>query len=42
VSITPDQANSVKLCELDSISDGDIARVEIDGRPIAYARLGDQ
>lgn len=42
MSTTPDQASSVKLCELDSINDGDIARVEIDGRPIAYARVGDQ
>jgi len=42
MSTTPEQTSSVKLCELDSISDGDIARVEIDGRPIAYARIGDQ
>ena len=38
-----DTANTtaVKLCELDSIDDGDIAYTEIDGRPIAYARIGD-
>jgi 3-phenylpropionate/trans-cinnamate dioxygenase ferredoxin subunit len=38
----PDETGpTVKLCEVDSLADGDLARAEIDGRPIAYARIGD-
>ena len=32
---------AVKLCDVDSVADGDIAMTEVDGRAIAYARLGD-
>ena len=32
---------AVKLCDVDSLADGDIAMTEIDGRAIAYARIGD-
>ncbi len=31
----------IKLCEVDDLADGDLARAEIDGRMIAYARVAD-
>ena len=33
---------TVKLCEVDSLESGNITTTEIDGRTIAYARIGDQ
>lgn len=39
---TTDDANkTVKLCEIDDVTDGVISRIDIDGRPVAYARVGD-
>lgn len=31
----------VKLCDLDHLGDGEVAVAKIDGRAIAYARIGD-
>ena len=31
----------VKLCEVGSLTDGDIAYAEVGGREVAYARIGD-
>ncbi|MGI9605797.1 MAG: non-heme iron oxygenase ferredoxin subunit [Acidimicrobiales bacterium] len=32
---------TVKLCDLDGLTDGNIAYAEVDGRPIAYAHIGE-
>lgn len=36
------ETKTVKLCEVDSLESGAITTAEIDGRTIAYARVGDQ
>lgn len=33
---------TIKLCDITDLADGDIAKIEIDGVPIAYARVGEQ
>ena len=33
---------TVKLCEVDSLASGEIAAVEVEGRTVAYARIGDE
>ena len=33
---------TVKLCDVDSLTNGDIRVADIDGRPVAYARIDDQ
>lgn len=30
----------IKLCEVDALADGEIASAELDGRMVAYARIG--
>jgi len=35
-------SQTIKLCEVDSLDSGSITKAEIDGRTIAYARIGDQ
>lgn len=32
-------SDPIRLCGIDDLGDGDIARIEIDGRAIAYARV---
>lgn len=32
-------SDSIKLCEVDALGDGEIACIEFDGRAIAYARI---
>lgn len=41
MSTPGDSEPTVKLCEIDDLADGDLAQVEIDGRMIAYTRIGD-
>ncbi len=36
------ESKTVKLCEVDSLEPGNITTADIDGRTIAYARIGDQ
>ena len=35
-------SKTVKLCDVDSLDDESIAAIEIDGRMVAYARIGDE
>ena len=35
------ETKTVKLCDVDSLTSGNITKVEIDGRAVAYARIGD-
>ena len=35
-------SESIKLCDVSSVADGDIALHELDGREIAVARIGDE
>ena len=35
-------SNTVKVCDVDSLDSDSIATTEIDGRLIAYARIGDE
>ncbi len=35
------EPKTVKLCDIDQLSDGDVAAVDIDGRPVLAARVGD-
>ena len=32
---------TVKLCDLDDLASGDVARIDVDGTPVAYARIGE-
>jgi len=34
-------SKTVKLCDVESLADGDITATEVDGRTVAYARIGD-
>lgn len=34
--------NTVRLCDIDALADGEIVRAEVDGRPIAYVRIDDE
>ncbi len=33
---------TMKLCELDDLASGEVARIDVDGLAVAYARVGDQ
>jgi 3-phenylpropionate/trans-cinnamate dioxygenase ferredoxin subunit len=33
---------TMKLCEIDDLASGDVARIDVDGVAVAYARVGEQ
>ena len=34
--------DAIKLCDVESLGSGDVAMIDLDGREIAYARVGDE
>lgn len=41
MTTTDDSNKTVKLCEIEDVADGAMSRIDIDGRSVAYARVGD-